>query len=200
MEKLSKLALNGLFGLLLVTACASTGGPVVPTPAPSSTPQVVVENKSLPTPMTRSQMAVYDDLQVEMRESEITTSYLTEYGTSREPPTGKKIIWVRILLKNIGTGERSLPEPEHFSVLDDADEFKATYGHRQDHVDYMALTNVLAPAQEVDAWLRFDIPSDAELKDLLFAFLPESTQISLGFSSSEYSWADHPIYLWNCAP
>jgi hypothetical protein len=52
----------------------------------------------------------------------------------------------------------------------------------------------------VDAWLRFDIPADLELQDLSFVFLPESSQLSLGFSSSDYSWADHPIYLWTCAP
>jgi hypothetical protein len=52
----------------------------------------------------------------------------------------------------------------------------------------------------VDAWLRFDIPADLELKDLWFAFLPKSSQISVGFSSSNYPWADNPIYLWTCAP
>ena len=64
----------------------------------------------------------------------------------------------------------------------------------------MALTTNMLEGQEVDAWLRFDISADVELKDLIFAFLPESTQVSIGFSSSDYFWADHPIYLWNCAP
>ena len=79
-------------------------------------------------------------------------------------------------------------------------EFKATYGHHKDHADYMALNTTLIQGQQVDAWLRFDIPADLELKDLWFAFLPESTQVSLGFSSNDYSWADHPIFLWTCAP
>ena len=64
----------------------------------------------------------------------------------------------------------------------------------------MALTTGLVQGQTVDAWLRFDIPAALELQDLQFAFLPESSQISTGYSSSEYSWGDHPIYLWTCAP
>jgi hypothetical protein len=52
----------------------------------------------------------------------------------------------------------------------------------------------------LDAWLRFDIPADAELKELQFAFLPESFQISVSFSPGNYPWGDHPIYLWTCAP
>jgi hypothetical protein len=64
----------------------------------------------------------------------------------------------------------------------------------------MALTTGLVQGQEVDAWLRFDIPAALELGALQFAFLPESSQVSTGFSSSEYSWGDHPIYLWTCMP
>ncbi len=200
MKKTLIFVLSSLFGLLMATACNSASGPGIPTPAPSSTPQAAVENKSLPTPISPSQMIVYDNLQVVMSEAEITTDYLTEYGSNREPPAGKKIVWVHILLKNISQSERHLPEPEHFSVLDGTTEFKATYGHRKDHVDYLALNTSMAQGQEVDAWLRFDISADAELKDLIFAFLPESTQISVGFSSSDYPWADHPIFLWTCAP
>jgi len=200
MTKILMLLLSGFFGLLILTACNSASGVVVPTPASSSTPQATAENKGLPTPISPSQMIVYDNLQVVMSEAEITTSYPTEFGSSREPPAGKKFIWIHILLKNIGQGERTLPAPEHFSVLQGTTEFKATYGHRKDHTDYIALNVSVADGQEVDAWLRFDISADAELKDLIFAFLPESTQVSFGFSSSDYSWADHPIYLWTCAP
>lgn len=192
--------LGSSLGLFIITACNSTSGPVVPTPSPSASPQVTLENKSLPTPTSPGQMVVHDDLQVTMSGTEITTSYLTEFGSNREPPAGKKIIWVHILLKNIGQSEQDLPAPEHFSVLYEDTEFKPTYGHRKDHADYMNLTTGLTQVQDVDAWLRFDIPADAELKDLIFAFLPESTQVSFGFSSSDYSWADHPIYLWTCAP
>ncbi len=150
--------------------------------------------------MSPSQMVVYDDLQVVMSEAEITTSYLTEFGSSREPPAGKKIIWVHLLLKNIGQSEQDLPAPEHFSVLYDDTEFKSTYGHRKDFIDYMSLNTTMAAGQAVDAWLRFDIPAVAELQDLWFAYLPESSQVSFGFSSSDYFWADHPLYLWTCAP
>ena len=200
MTKTFMLVWSSLFGLLMATACNSASGAVIPTPVPSSTPQVVEENKSLPTPMSPSKMIVYDDLQVEMSEAEITTSYTTEYGSNREPPAGKKFIWIHVRLKNIGQSEQTLPASEHFSVLNGETEFKPTYGHRKDHADYMALTTGMVQGQEVDAWLRFDIPTGIELKDMIFAFHPESTQVSLGFSSGDYSWADHPIYLWTCAP
>jgi len=200
MKKTLNLMLSSLFGLLIINACNSASGAVIPTSIPSSTSQVVVENKSLPTPISPGQMVVYNDLQVEMSEAEITTSYITEYGSEREPSADKKFVWVHILLKNIGQGEQALPAPEHFSVLNGETEFKPTYGHRKDHTDYMSLNTSMAQGQDVDAWLRFDIPADAELQDLIFAFLPESSQVSLGFSSSDYSWADHPIYLWTFAP
>lgn len=199
MKKILMFVLSSLFGLLIVTACSSASGPVVPTPVPSPTPQTTAENKSLPAPTSPGQMIVYKDLQVVMSESEITTSYLTEYGSNREPPAGKKIIWVHILVTNIGQDTQDLPAPEHFSVLDGTTEYKATYGHRKEHTDYMALDTSMAQGQEVDAWLRFDISDSAKLQDLQFAFLPESLQVSLGFESSDYSWADHPIFLWTCA-
>ncbi|MBC7879179.1 MAG: hypothetical protein H7Y59_18575 [Anaerolineales bacterium] len=198
MTKTRSIVMSSLFGLLLVTACNSASGPVVPTRAVSPTLQAVVEKK-LPTPTSPGQMVVYDDLQVMMQEAEITTSYVTEYDSNREPPAGKEIIWVRILLRNIGQRERNLPTPEHFSVLNGTTEFKAIYGHRKDHVDYLSLTPILVQGQEVDAWLRFDIPAGLQLDDLIFAFLPESSQISVDFSSTEYPWGDHPIYLWTCA-
>ena len=201
MKKTLIFALSSLLGLLMATACNSAGEAAAPTPAPSPTLLVAAERKSLPTPISPGQEIVYDDLQVMMKESEITTSYITEYGSDRKPTTtDKKFIWIRLLLRNIGQGERTLPEIEHFSVIYGADEFKPTYGHRKDHTDYTSLNTSMAISQEIDAWLRFDIPAKAELQDLWFAFLPESSQVSFGFSSIDYSWADHPIYLWRCAP
>jgi hypothetical protein len=150
--------------------------------------------------MLPEQTVIYNNLQVGMSEAEITTSYVTEYGSERVPTGGNKFIWIHILLKNIGQSEQNLPAAEHFSMLDGATEFKPTYGHRKDHADYTSLNTSMMQGQKVDAWLRFDIPKDAELTDLTFAFLPESSQVSLGFSSSDYSWADHPIYLWMCVP
>ena len=198
--KKTLLLLNSLLGLFILTACNSTSGPVVPTPVPSATPPPTVVYKSLPTPTSPDQMIVYEDLQVTMSQAEITTGYPTEYGSTREPPAGMRFLWIHILLKNIGQQERDLPAPEHFSVLNGETEYKSIYGHRQDHLDYLALTTGMVQGQDVDAWLRFDIPADLELKDLWFAFLPKSSQISVGFSSSNYPWADNPIYLWTCAP
>ena len=200
MKKTWMLVLMFLFGVLILTACNSTSGPVLPTPAPSASPQPTVETKSLPTPVSPGQMVIYGDLQVVMSQAEITTSYLTEYGSTREPPAGDKFLWIHIDLKDIGQGSRDLPTSDHFSVLNGATEFKSTYGRRKDYADYMDLTTGMVQGQDVNAWLRFDIPAALELKDLWFAFLPESTQVSVGFSSSNYPWGDLPIYLWMCAP
>jgi len=199
MKKILTIVWGCLFGLLMITACNLAGGESTPTPVPSSTPLVVTGYKSLPTPMPPSQVVVYDDLQMVMEEAEITSSYVTKYGSERNPPAGMNIVWIHILLKNIGQREQNLPASEHFSVLNGTAEFKPTYGHRKDHVDYMALTPTLVQGQEVDAWLRFDISAALELKDLMFAFLPETSQVSFGFSSGDYPWGDHPIYLWTCA-
>jgi hypothetical protein len=187
-------------GLFILTACSSTGESVTPVTITASPQPTAIETKVLPTPISPGQTIVYDDLQVKMSEAEITTSYLTEFGSTREPPAGKKFLWIHVVLKNIGQDGQSLPAPEHFSALNGATEYKSIYGHRKDQADYMALTTGLVQGQEVDAWLRFDIPAALELKDLLFAFLPESSQVSLAFSPSDYPWGDHPIYLWMCAP
>ena len=66
-------------------------------------------------------MIVHDELQVVMEEAEITPVYITEYGTTREPPPGKNFIWIHVLLKNIGQREKALPVSEHFSVLNNFD-------------------------------------------------------------------------------
>lgn len=200
MIKTLLLVLRFLFGLMIITACNSTSGPVLPTPAPSASPQPTVVYKSLPTPVSPGQMVIYGDLQVVMKQAEITTSYLTEYGSTREPPAGEKFLWIHIDLKDIGQGPRDLPTPDHFSVLNGATEFKSTYGRRKDYADYMDVTTGMVQGQEVNAWLRFDIPAALELRDLWFVFLPESSQVSVGFSSSNYPWGDQPIYLWMCAP
>jgi hypothetical protein len=191
--------LSSLFGVLILAACNSAGEPVLPTPVPTVTPQPTVE-KSLPTPVSPGQMITYDALQVVMSQAEITGDYLTEYGSTREPPLGKEFLWIHINLTNTGQGAHDLPAPEHFSVLNGVTEFKPTYRHRKDHLDYLTLTTGMVQGQAVDAWLRFDIPAALELKDLDFVFLPESSVVSVGFSSSDYPVGDHPIYLWRCSP
>ena len=188
-----------LFVVLLITAC-SFSNVGVPAQIPSITPQATAENKSLPTPAPGGQTIIYKDLQVTMDQAEITESYETEFGSSREPTADIKFLWIHIVLKNVGQQEQNLPAEENFSALLGTTEFKPTYGYRKDHTDYITLNTVINAGEEVDAWLRFDVPLEAELKDLTFVFLPESTQISFGFSSTDFSWADHPIYLWSCAP
>jgi hypothetical protein len=199
MKKILIFVLSSLFGLLLVSACNSSSS-VVPTAVPSATPKATEVSKSLPTPISSGQTIVYNDLQVTMDQAEITGSYISEFGSSREPSADIKFLWIHLILKNIGQKEQNLPAEEHFSALAGTAEFKPTYGQRKDHIDYTALNTVINQDEELNAWLRFDVPANAVLKDLTFAFLPESTQVSLGFSSSAYSWADHPIYLWTCAP
>jgi len=144
---------------------------------------------------------MWDELQVSMDQLEITEEYLTDYGSTRSPSIGQKFLWVHIQLKNVGVIEKDVPLSEHFSVLYAAAELKPTYGHRRDYAEYTTLGPIIFPNQELDGWLRFDIPATAELKDLRFVFIPESSQIGTSFSSPNYPYAeDKPTYVWNCVP
>lgn len=108
-------------------------------------------------------------------------------------------MWVHVQLKNTGQDAIDIPPSEHFSVLYAESEFKSTYGHRKDHADYMSLEQPIFADQEVDAWLRFDVPIAAELNDLRFVFLPESSSVGVSFSSPTYPYAtDHPTFVWEC--
>jgi hypothetical protein len=199
MKKISGVLLIVLFGLLLLTACASAGGTVAP--VVTSSPQAVAEVTALPTPFSSDDSIIWRDLQVTMSEAELTGEFVTEYESTRIPSAGTKFMWVRVQLKNLGQKEIDTPQPEHFSVLYAAAEFKPTYGHRKDYADYTALGAVLFPNQQVDAWLRFDVPANAELSDLRFVFLPESSQVGVSFSSPNYPYAeDHPTFVWSCKP
>jgi hypothetical protein len=191
---MKKNSLLVLFGLILLTACAPAARPVQAAD-PRAAGQV-----SFPTPAAPGQVVEFAALQVEMRQAELTTAYPTEFGSQREPPRGEKFLWVQVRLTNAGTQEQKLPAPEHFSALFGTTEFKPGYGHRQNYLDYTALKPVLYPGQSVTAWLRFEIPVALALKDLQFAFLPESFQISTAFSPGEYPWGEHPLYLWRCEP
>lgn len=197
MKNLSNSLLSSLFALFLLTACA-TATPVADTPTPQPTP---TEVKVLPTPLSPGNSIIYQGLQVTMAQTEINDSFITEFGSQRVPSPGLKYLWVHVQLKNTGPDQIDIPVTEHFSVLYAAAELKATYGHRKEYADYMALEPVLFPNQEVDAWLRFDIPDTAELKDLRFVFLPESLGVGTSFSSPIYPYSeDHPTYVWKCAP
>lgn len=130
---------------------------------------------------------------------EITQDYVTEYGSTRVPPDGQKFLWVHVLLKNAGQAETAVPGSEHFSILYAGTELKPTYGHRQDYADYTALGQVIFPDQELDGWLRFDIPVAAELKDLQFVFLPTSAEVGVSPSSPSYPYSENkPTYVWKC--
>ncbi len=188
-----------LFCSMMMAACA-VSATAVPQAIASATPQAATEIKSLPTPVPSGQTVTYNEFQLTMKQAEITAGYLTDFGSTREPTVGSEFLWIHITFKNIGMAEQRLPTADHFSLLLDTVEFKPTYGHRLEHTDYTVLSDPLAAGEEVDAWLRFDIPAGTGLPELTFAFLPESTQVSFGFSSADYSWADHPIYLWTCAP
>jgi hypothetical protein len=106
---------------------------------------------------------------------------------------------VHVALENVGQDEIRLPEPENFSALYAESEFKPVYGHRQGYQDYSDLSLTLFPGQEVDAWLRFDIPVAAEIGDLWFVFLPTSAQVGVLPSSPNYPYAENkPTFVWKC--
>jgi hypothetical protein len=188
-----------LLGVMFLTACISEGVTIPTAQVPSIMPQPAVE-KTLPTSVPPGQMVAFDYLQVNMIQAEITGSFLTEYGSIRQPPAGSEFLWIHLGLQNTSPSMQDLPAPEHFSVLYGSSEYKPAYGHRKGHPDYMALPAGLVQGQVVDAWLRFDIPAGLELSELAFTFLPESSQVSVGFSSSISPWGDLPIYLWTCSP
>lgn len=156
--------------------------------------------KVFPTPSSPGNTITWTALQVTMDRLEINQQYMTDYGSSRIPPDGNKFLWVHILLKNTGKIQLDVPIAEHFSVLYAAAELKPTYGHRAGYAEYTTLGTFIFPNQDLNGWLRFDIPTTAELKDLRFVFLPESSQVGTSFSSPNYPYADDkPTYVWNCA-
>ena len=136
-----------------------------------------------------------------MDQLEITQDYVTDFDSSRVPPDGYKFLWVHIRLRNTGQIEMDVPLLENFSILYAATELKPTYGHRADFVDYTALGPVIFPEQDLEGWLRFDIPAAAGLQDLRFVFIPESAQVSASYTSPNYPYsANKPTYVWNCVP
>jgi hypothetical protein len=183
--------------LLILTACVPISAPPTLTTA-SPQPTVL---KVFPTPSSPSDSILWRDLQVTMLQTEITQDYVTEFDSTRVPPAGDKFLWVHVQLKNIGQIELNVPLSENFSILYAATELKPTYGHRKNYAEYTALDSVIFPDHEVDGWLRFDIPATAEMKDLRFVYLPESSQVGASFSSPNYPYSDDkPTYVWNCVP
>ena len=199
MKKLSGIL---AIGWIVLTACTSRGQTsAAPLPATASPQSTVTEIKVLPTSSSPGDSITWDDLQVTMDRLEVTQEYVTDYGTTRIPPEGDHFLWVHIRLKNTGQVEMDIPLSEHFSVLYAATELKPGYGHRQGYTEYTALGPTIFPIQDLDGWIRFDIPIAAELNDLRFVFLPESSQVGSSYSSPNYPYADDkPTYVWNCAP
>jgi hypothetical protein len=190
---------GGLFAALVFAACGSSSSPAVPTVVYSTSPPILTPVRISPTSIPQGQVVSYNDLQVVMSQAEITTAYVTEYDSEREPTSGGKFLWIEVQFENTGSKEQIMPTPEHFSVVYGTSEFKPAYGHRKNYIDYDALKPGLLPGQKVAAWLRFDIPGIAELGELRFVFLPESVQVSLSSASTGYTWADHPEFYWQCA-
>ncbi len=186
-----------LTGLFLLVACSPSGGTSV-TPTVTASPPTAA---ALPTPSSPGDTIVWQTLQVTMDRLEITQDYVTEYDSTRIPTEGNKFLWVHVRLKNVGKIEMTIPGSENFSVLYAGTELKPTYGHRKGYADYTVLKPVIFPDQELDAWLRFDIPTTAGLKDLLFVFLPTSAQVGALPSSPNYPYAENkPTYVWRCKP
>src|SRR5215207_1574403 len=187
-----------LIGLFVLTGCSSTGESVVPVPSPLPTP---TEIRVLPTPASAGDSITWRDLQVTMDQIEITEEFITEFGTTRNPPVGEKFMWVHVQLRNVGQIEINTPLLENFSVLYAATELKPSYGHRGGYTEYSTLAPVLFPNDEADGWIRFDIPAAAELKDLRFVFLPISAQVGASYSSPNYPYSDDkPTYVWEVVP
>jgi len=194
--------LSSIFAIVLITltACSSTGEPSAGQATATASPQSDATGfKVFPTPSALSDSIIWDGLQVTMDQFEITQDYMTDYGSTRIPPTGQKFLWVQVRLENTGQIEMDVPISEHFSVLYAGTELKPSYGHRQGYTDYTTLGLVIFPNQKLDGWLRFDIPTAAELNELRFVFLPESSQVGSSFSSPNYPYAeDKPTYVWKC--
>ena len=194
----------GIFaiGLMFLAACSSASQTsTAPLQATSPPQPTATEVKVVPTPSSPSDSITWDSLQVTMDQLEVTQDYVTDYGSTRIPPTGQKFLWVHIRLKNTGQIEMDVPLSEHYSVLYAGAELKTSYGHRQSYGEYTALGPLIFPNQELDGWIRFDIPNTAEWKDLRFVFLPESSQVGTSFSSPNYPYAgDKPTYVWKCVP
>ena len=184
---------------IVLTAC-SMGQSAVPTHTPSPRP-TVTETQALPTPSSPGNSINWENLQVTMDQTEVTGVYTTEFGSTRTPPAGAKFLWVHVGMKNTGPVQMEVPLPEHYSVLYAAAELKPTYGHRAGYTDYTTLGPLIFPDQQLDGWLRFDIPASAGRDELLFVFIPESAQVGASYESPNYPYAqDKPTYVWNVEP
>lgn len=185
--------------LLLVAACSTQ--PETATVTTTQTPRPIATSTAIriqPTPFSTGDSILWREVSFSMDGVEITNEFTTDFGSTRLPSLGNKFLWVHVRLKNIAAVEVNLPALEHYSILYAATEFKPSYGHRNGYMDYTSLDITLFPDQELDGWLRFDIPAAAELKDMRFVFIPESAQVGVSFDSPNYPFSDDkPTYVWN---
>ena len=182
--------------VLSLTACASGNQKPIPTINYATSPAIAAPVAVMPTAMAPGQVIVHKNLQVTLLNAEISQDYQTEFGSRRDPTLGASFLWVEISVKNTGTTNLKLPTPERFSAIYGTSEFKSGYAHRMNYPDYNSLSPDLFQGQEVQAWLRFDIPGDTALQSLQFVFLPESLQVNGSSTSNGYDWADHPLFIW----
>ena len=199
MLPMKKLPAFILILLFFLSACvpesAVTPAPATASPFPTAAPTLP------PAPASPGDSIIWDSLRVTMDQLETTQDYLTDYGSTRVPPAGPQFLWVHVRIKNTGQADMDVPLAEHFSILYAAIELKPTYGHRQNYTDYTTLGPVIFPDQELEGWLRFDIPAAAERKDLRFVFIPESAEVGTSYDSPNYPYAENkPTSVWTCAP
>jgi hypothetical protein len=188
-----------LIALLILSAC-DVGQPAKPFVRPTAIPTAA---QVLPTPSSTDDVIVWSDLQVRMIETEMTDSFINEFGSPRSPAPETQFLWIHVAIKNIGSLEIDIPSADHFSALYAGSEFKPLYAHRQDYFDYTALAEKLFPDQQAEGWLRFDLPIAAEMQDILFVYLPINYQVSVSPSSPSYPWGDDPkfpAFVWKCEP
>ena len=175
---------------------ARSSSSATPFPQPTAAATMVI-----PTPSSPGNSVVWGNLQVSMDQPEFTEVYETDFGSSRFPPAGGKFLWVHIGVENIGQVEVAMPSEENFSVLYASTELKPTYGHRNGYRDYTTSPAVIFPGQSLDGWLRFDVPATAELNEMLFVYLPESSQVGASYASPNYPYADDkPTFVWDLKP
>ncbi len=185
--------------IFLLAACSPRAAALPPTatltPAPGAV-ALLATPKPLPTPASMGEAVTFEDLTVQIGGVELNDQYKTRFGPVRDATPGVKFLWVQVLVENQGQAGIDLPGEEHFSVLQADREYKPTYGHRDGFPDYTSLGSAVSPGSPLEGWLRFDIPAEVEIKDLQFAFLPESTRITYTRTQSGGSIFDHPVFLW----
>jgi hypothetical protein len=190
-----------LFLIFLLSACAPASRPV-PTPTATAGPGAVAllsTPQVLPTPLSAGKTASYNDLSIKIEQAEFNERYKTEYGTFRDASPDQKFLWIQFSLETVDKKGVPVPDSDHFSALYGSVEYKPTYGHRDGAPDYSSLGPNLFPGGSHQVWLRFDLPAEADLSDVQFAFLPESTRISSSRSSGT-AYYDHPAFLWRLNP